>query len=225
MSQQLNYKDTSAPAAEPLTLAQAKAQCVLDAGFTLDDSFITDLITEAREHVENLMNRAIFDRTRQLNLDFFPFPDSDSSTVNTINRHCLYGSIWHALAIKLPGPAASAVESITYIDLTGETQTLDPSTYYLDATSEPARIVPKPGLYWPYTQSWLPGSVVITYTAGTYGDGTDVTKCPSPIKRAMKLLISYWYNHRDAAESTPPKDIAEGVDRLLANYSFDSFGF
>lgn len=224
MSQQQNYKDTSKPAAEPVTLAAAKAQCVVDPGNTLDDDLITGLIQAAREHVEDLMQRAIYTRTMLLTLDFFPFPDYDG-TVNPNDRHSLYGKYWHALAIKLPRPAVVSVESIQYIDLTGTQQTLDPTTYYLDPTSEPGRITPKPGLYWPYQQSWLPGSVQINYTAGTFGDGENVDNCPQKIKQAMLLLISYWYNHRDAAEVALPKAITQGVDDLLARWKFDSFGF
>ena len=220
----LSYKDTSVPAAEPVTLDLAKQQLVVDAGNTADDNLITGYIIAARQYVEKKMQRAIFNRTMQLNLDFFPFPDY-SGTVNANDRHCLYGQYWHQLAIKLPKPATVSVESITYIDLSGNPQTLDPSTSYVDITSEPARIVPKPGLYWPYTQSYLPGSVKVLYTAGTYGDGVDVNTCPQTIVQAMLLLISYFYNHRDAAESNPPKTIEMGVDALLAGECFDTFGW
>jgi uncharacterized phiE125 gp8 family phage protein len=136
----------------------------------------------------------------------------------------MFGRFWHQIAIRLPKPGCVAVQSITYIDLTGTTQTLDPSTYYVDVNSEPARIVPQPGLYWPYSQSYLPNSVCVTYTAGTYGDGVEVDNCPQTIKQAMMLLISFWYNHRDSAEAAPPKAIEFGVDALLAGENFDTFG-
>jgi hypothetical protein len=220
----LSYKDTSAPAAEPVSLSVAKQQCVIDAGNTADDNLITGLIIASRQFVEQKMNRAIFNRTMQLNLDFFPFPDY-GTTINANDRHCLYGRYWHQLAIKLPKPGTVSVQSITYIDLTGTPQTLDPLMYYVDVTSEPARIVPQPGLYWPYTQSYLPGSVQINYTAGTYGDGVEENSCPQTIIQAMLLLISFWYNHRDAAEQNPPKAIESGVDALLAGENFDTFGF
>jgi uncharacterized phiE125 gp8 family phage protein len=220
----LSFKDTSSPAVEPVTLAQAKAQLVVDSAFTDDDLLITSLIVAARQFVENKMQRCIYNRTMQLNLDFFPFPDY-GTTVNANDRHCLYGTFWHKIAIRLPKPASVSVQSITYVDLSGATQTLDPSLYFVDVNSEPARIVPKPGLYWPYTQSYLPGSVQVNYTAGTYGDGLVINTCPDTIRQAMKLLISYWYTHRDAAETTPPKAIEMGVDALLATYTFDSFGW
>jgi hypothetical protein len=41
----------------------------------------------------------------------------------------------------------------------------------------------------------------------------------------MLLLISYFYNHRDANENNPPKAIADGVDALLAGEVFDTFGW
>ncbi len=220
----LSYKETSAPAAEPVTLAQAKTQCVVDATFTDDDAMITALVTAARQYVEKIMNRAIYTRTMQLFLDFFPFPNY-SGTINPNDRHCLYGYFWHALAIRLPKPRAVSVQSITYIALDGTTQTVDPNTYYVDVNSEPARIVPQPGIYWPYTQSYLPGSVCVSFTTGTYGDGIDVDKCPRTIKQAMLLLISYWYNHRDSAELAPPAAIAMGVDALLDGEKFETFGW
>lgn len=163
----LSYRDVGAPAAEPVTLEQAKAQCSVDSAFTDDDELLTSQIVAARQCVEKVMQRAIYNRPMKLWLDFFPFPDYDG-TVNPNDRHVLYGHFWHALAIKLPRPRCLSVESITYIDLSGATQTLAPTTYFVDLNSEPARIVPLPGLYWPYTQSWLPGSVCISYTAGSF---------------------------------------------------------
>lgn len=200
------------------------------------------------------------------------------------------------LAILLPKPRAVSVPSIQYINLAGELATLDPATYFVDVNSEPARIVPQPGLYWPYTQGWLPNSVIVSYTAGSYdaqvtdslvvlgaGDPEVYTvtlsqaaafaarsfiqtspvtlsdaegnlvafsmvspgvvsvastyngqtlsavyyagKAPQTVCQAMLLLISYWYNHRDAAETNPPKSIDLAVDSLLAGETFETFGF
>ncbi|HEY2467989.1 MAG TPA: head-tail connector protein [Terracidiphilus sp.] len=213
----------TAPAAEPVTLVDAKAQLNAPTDFTDDDGFISSQIIAARQYCENVMQRAIFNRSVQFTCDNFPYPEF-TSTVNPVDRHCLYGQYWHQLAINLPFPNCVSVESITYLDQNAASQTVDPATYFVDVNSEPARIVPIPGLYWPYAQSFLPGSVKVTFTAGSYGDGVDVDTCPQTIRQAILLLVSYWYGHRDAAESTPSKEVALGVDNLLTPYKFDTFG-
>lgn len=288
----LSYKQTSQPYCEPVTLAQAKAQCVVDAAFVDDDALIAALIAGARQYLEKRMNRAIFSRGMQLFLDHFPYPIYDG-TVNPNDRHCLYGYFWHALAIRLPMPLCQDVESIQYIDLSGEITAFDPSLWFVDVNSQPARIVPQPGVYWPYTQSWLPNSVTIAYTAGSYDNEVEdsltvsagaislsqaaamaagtilqtsaitlvdasgnpvVFTVPNPqqpgslavnpsyngqiltatyycgmapqtVCQAMLLLISYWYNHRDAAETNPPKALDFAVEALISGESFDTFNF
>jgi hypothetical protein len=207
-----------------VSLAQTKAQCVVDATFADDDALLSSLGIAARQYIEKLINRAIYDRTIQLNLDYFPYPNY-SSTINPNDRHCFYGRYWHELAIRLPMPRAVSVQSITYVALDGTTQTLDPSLYRVDLNSEPARIVPAPGLYWPQGQTYLPGSVTITYTAGTYGDGVTVDTCPQTIKHAALMLVSYWYGNRDAAAMQPPKQVEFAVNALLAGEMFDTFGY
>lgn len=49
-----------APVTEPVTLAEAKAQLLVD--FTDDDTFITSLITRARAHVESYCNISIVNK-------------------------------------------------------------------------------------------------------------------------------------------------------------------
>jgi hypothetical protein len=41
----------------------------------------------------------------------------------------------------------------------------------------------------------------------------------------MMLFISYFFTHRDAAESNPPKAIEMGIDALLAGEVFETFGY
>jgi hypothetical protein len=219
----LIYKETSAPAAEPVTLALAHSQLVLDVNFVLDDPLITGLITAARQYVERVTQRAIFDRTMKLWLDWFPFL-IPSGTFNPNDRDTFYHRGWQPAPIRLPFPRAVSVESITYVDANNVTQTLDPSTYSVAINSEPARIVPIAG-YWPVTNLNTLENVCISYTTGTYGDGVTVNRCPMTIVQAMLLLISYWYSNRDAAASTPPKEIDLGVRALLAGETFDTFGF
>ena len=217
------YRQLTSPAVEPVTLDQAKSQLNVDSAFTDDDVLIAGYITAAREYCEEVMQRAIFSRSVQFTCDNFPYPDY-SFTVNPVDRHCMYGRYWHQSAIELPFPNCVSVESITYLDTTATQQTVDPTTYYVDVNSEPARIVPKSNLFWPYTQSYLPGSVKVTFTAGSYGDGETDDNCPQAIRQAILLLVSYWYGHRDAAESNTPKEVPFAVEALLGAYKVQTFG-
>jgi len=92
---------------------------------------------------------------------------------------------------------------------------------------ESARIVPVPGEYWPYTQAYLPGSVQVTFVAGSYGDGVEVNTCPNTVVMAMLLLIGSYYETREDATLGNGLNVVTlpwGVKALLDTESFDCFG-
>jgi hypothetical protein len=165
----LQIQQLTQPITEPITLDQAHQQLVLNSTFTDDDALITALITAARQYAEKYTRRAFFTQQWQLTLDHFP-AYIYSGTINPALRRDwnYYAGIWNGVTIALPKPKCISVDSITYIDLTGTQQTLDPSTYVVDLNSTPARIVPAPGLYWPLNTLYIPGSVAVTFTCGSY---------------------------------------------------------
>jgi len=217
----LSYRELTAPAVEPVTLAQAKAHLRVD--FSEDDAYISALIIAARQQVERMTNRAIFNRTMLLTLDYFPWPGWGTTTGSTANDYYMQ---WYfrGLSIRLPLPMTVSVESLSYLATDGVTVvTIDPSNYTVDLTSEPARISPAPGFTWPYQQNYIPGQVRVNFTAGTYGDGVEVNKCPQTIIWAMYLLIGHLYENRSAASADSLKEIPLGVAELLAGETFDTF--
>jgi hypothetical protein len=216
----LSYRDLTQPAAEPVTLDQVKEQLVLDSDYTADDILLLTYIVAARQLVEKLTNRAIFERSTQLTLDHFPCPRY-SSTINP-NDRTNYGIIFSGMIIRLPRPACTSVESITYQAQDGTVLTLDPSQYRVDLNSEPARITPLPGGCWPFATFYIPGTVQVTYTAGSYGDGSDPTLCPQTIVMAMLLIIGHWYQNREAVSATNMYQVPLAVETLLAGEMFDS---
>ncbi len=220
----LSYTTLTQPIVEPVTLALAKQQCVVDSTNTDDDDLISGLIVASRQYVEKKMERAIYNRNMQMNLDYFPYPDM-GSTIGRHNKFPFFSRYWEELAIRLVYPSCVEVTSISYVDQNGDTVVLDPSTYTVDTNSEPARIFPTGLLYWPWCANFQPGNVKVLWTAGTYGDGVLVDNCPQTIKQAILLLISYWYNHRDSAEYNPPRAIEDGVTALLTGELAESFGW
>ncbi len=166
----------SAPATEPLTLAEAKLHLRVDADVTDDDSLITALIVTARQQAEHRTGRALVTQQWRLGLDQFPVDSLD-----------------------LPFPKLQSVQSVTYLDSNGARQTLANTEYDAINDEMVGRIVPAYGKSWPDCRQH-PGSVQISYTCG-YGAAADV---PQSIKAWMLLAIGAWYENREALTSGQP---------------------
>ncbi|RRA48994.1 head-tail connector protein [Acidipila sp. EB88] len=219
----LNYQLVTPPTVEPVTLELAKAHLRVD--ITDDDTLITAYISAARQYAERLTNRAFFNQTWRLSLDHFPVYRC-GGTLPTRGRDDFYsGAYYNELAIRLPIPRCQSVASITYLDVAGVQQTLSPSAYYVDTTSQPARIVPLPGAFWPYTQDYLPGSVQVTYVAGSYGDGATVNTCPQSVVLAILMLVGHFYDNRNATSEVILREPPFAVQALLNSEKFVSFSF
>ena len=207
------------PLVEPVSLALAKSHLRVD--YALDDAYISSLISVAREHAERIMRRAIFSQTWQLSLDAFPC-GADFTTIAPYTRDNFYGCGLYLdwTSIALPVPRLQGVTSITYLDGYGNQQTVDPTTYIADTRSEPARIMPVNGSLWPFPPVYTPGSVVVTYVTGTFGDGVLNNTCPRSIMQAILLLVGHWYVNREAASSVQMSNVPFAVDALLNSYRF-----
>lgn len=117
---------TSAPTAEPLSLAQAKAHLRVD--FTDDDVMIAAYITAARTLIEDLCGICLVKQSWA-----FSFQN------------------WFRWEIALPRAyPLIGVDSITYHDVNDAVQTLDPVTVYqVSKTTRPGRIRPFWNQVWP----------------------------------------------------------------------------
>ena len=181
----------------PVTVSEAKEHLrIVD--FTDDDTYIGALVDAATTWCEDYCDRTFADKTYTVAFDDFP-----------------------ALRTELPRPpvrlnatAASATVTISYVDQSGNTQTLTwaqsgTQQFRLDRDHVPALIYPL------YLQDWPAvrlddKSVQITYLAG-YGGSAGV---PTPAKHAIKLLVGHWYASREAVGSVG-QDVPLGVHALL----------
>lgn len=162
-------KPISAPAAEPVTLAEAKIRLSVD--HDEHNAMITDLIAAARAAAENKTGRALIAQTWELVLDAFP-----------------------AHEIKLAKPPVSSIVSIQYIDPDGVQQTMDPADYSLDPDSLPGWVLPAYGTAWPATLD-AANVVRVRFVAGYGAAATDV---PTPVRQWINVTLATYYANREA---------------------------
>lgn len=175
------------PAGEPVTLDEAKAHLRIDG--TEEATLLAGLIASARGFVETETRRALIDQGWRLCLDRRP---ADG-------------------IVHLPKAPLIAVQGVVTYDAAGTPATLSPTSYQVDAASEPARI-------------WLPeiaagrrfASIEIDFRAGY---GTDPADVPAPLRQAILMLVAHWFETREAAVAgIAVGPVALGVERLIAPF-------
>lgn len=162
------------PAAEPLTLDEAKAH--LRVGFDKEDALITRLIVGAREAFERETGRQLLTATWRGFLDRLPHFDSQP--------------------IELAKPPLVAVNSVTYLDSSGVPQTWAAAEYTVETFAGPfaqrGMLYPKAAGAYPFARR-IPNSVAIEFEAG-YGDADGV---PDEIKQALLVWVGHHYEFRE----------------------------
>lgn len=157
---------STAPASPPITTAQMKAYLRVET--SEDDTLIASLIQMGREQVEAITHRALFTTTY---VEYF----DDLPSEFVLQRSPL-----------------QSVDSITYVDTFGDTQTLSSSFYRVDTTSMPARITKAYGATWPSVRR-ITNTVAVTYDAGE----TDVDDIPARLVQAVRYFVTHAYEHRE----------------------------
>jgi len=127
-------------------------------------------------YCERVTGKAFITQTLRLTRDCFPGWKEDNE-------------------FRLPMPPLQTVTNIQYTDNAGVTQTVDSTSYVVDATSMPGRITLAWGEVWPTDVLEQAATVKVNYVAG-YGAATAV---PQTIKQAMLMLIAHWFENREAA--------------------------
>jgi uncharacterized phiE125 gp8 family phage protein len=187
----MSYRRTTDAAAEPLTLAEAKAW--LRVTDTAEDTLITALIVGARQMAEQRCNRAFITQTWELVLDEFP----DGTT------------------IELPVAPLIAITSVAYTDTDGNGQTLVENTDFAkDVVREPGRIELMPSKSWPSTEDGI-NKVTITWTAGY---GTASTNMPEDLITAVRYMLSEWFSDRREISHGNPRIIPFRANSILWKY-------
>lgn len=169
------------PAAEPVTLAEAKAHLRVDGSG--EDALIASLAVAAREAAERYTGRALIAQDWRLWRDAWPA-----------------GGI-----VPLPLPPLLAVTSVSVFGTDGAEQAVPSAHYVVDAASAPGRIVFVPGAVPPAALRAANGFAV-AFTAGYGADAADV---PQAIRTAILMILAHLFARRgDAAGELPPGALA-----------------
>lgn len=193
----------TAPAYEPVTVAEAREWCRIGSGITEHDWVLNLLIIAMREYAESLTGRAFARRTLKLTTDEFA---TDAKW-----RYAFY----------LPFPPLSSVSSLVYIDGDGAEQTMDAADYDVHTYCEPGLLVPSYQTSWPSLRA-VPNAVQITYVAGYAGPSL----IPRAVRTWMQARISTLFEQREQivvgmSVSPIPRDAYDGLlDGVIARRRF-----
>lgn len=155
----------------PVTMAEARQWCRIDADITAHDWDLTLLIRAMTKFAENLTGRSFVQRELELILDCFP-----------------------CRVIELPYPPLVSVSSISYLDGDGATQTLEgsPSQFQVSTSREPGHVRPLYLESWPSTRSELE-AVKIRYIAGY----ASFSALPPELKLWMNARMATLFENRE----------------------------
>jgi uncharacterized phiE125 gp8 family phage protein len=188
----------TAPAVEPLTLAEAKLYLRVDA--TTENSLITGMIVSARQMVETYTRRALATQTWDFRYPWFM--DTRRPLI-------------------VPKAPLQSVTSVTYLDEDGASQTLGSSNYtvrtFSGAVAGRGYVELKDDVSLPsvYTDAIMP--VTVRAVCG-YGVAADV---PDGLKMAIYLMLGDLYEQRQETMMSMSSKTKTTTERLMSPYRLE----
>lgn len=192
------------PVSEPVTLTEFKAHTRID--ISDDDGLVAGYLLTAREMVEAQTRRKLMPQTWDYVIDYgWPY----------------FGGVHQ---ITLPVNPVISVTSITYTDNNGASQTLDASQYKAACRDSYSFIVPAYGVTWPDVRCDL-GAVTVRFRAGYLDDSVSpsVDAPPWPLKQAILMLASHWYENRETVDPRTLGSVPYGFESLISPYRIVRF--
>lgn len=155
-----------------------------------DDALITGLIASATNLFELYTGRFIL--SQDWDFSFDDLPD-------------------YELIVEGAHKALSVVQ-VSYVDQSGNTQTLDTegdilAAYYIDTLSKELKI--KPRSSWPSIRSEGYNNFTVRVRLG-YGSDVD-TDVPAGAKTALKLLVAHLYKNRESTAAIKIEEVPLGL--------------
>ena len=179
----------SGPAAEPVTLAEARVFLRLDV--TDEDALVTTLIAAARLPIEGVTARALICQSWRVVLDCWP-----------------PGGV-----VLLPIAPLASLTAVTAYDPAGNATEIATADVLVAANGTPPRLLLPAGAGTDL-RDWQ--SREIDYVAGYGPDPADV---PATLRQALLTLVGYWFENRDSVIIAGAGSVIPGgFDLVLAPY-------
>jgi uncharacterized phiE125 gp8 family phage protein len=187
LSPQFSLVRVTAPAALPISVAEAKAQMRVEGND--DDTIIERLVNAAVAFVDvqGVLGRAMITQT------WGEWLAPNPSTV----------------MLSL-GPVQS-VSAIKYYDIDGVLQTATLADFNVFGTPNRITITPKTGKAWPTTQT-RDDAIEIEYVVGY---GSTSASVPQTVRHALLMLVAHWYENRETTQEKQMQDLPYGFMEMM----------
>jgi uncharacterized phiE125 gp8 family phage protein len=187
LSPQFSLVRVTAPAALPISVAEAKAQMRVEGND--DDTIIERLVNAAVAFVDvqGVLGRAMITQT------WGEWLAPNPSTV-----------------LLSLGPVQS-VSAIKYYDIDGALQTATLADFNVFGTPNRITITPKTSKAWPITQT-RDDAIKIEYVVGY---GSTSASVPQTVRHALLMLVAHWYENRETTQEKQMQDLPYGFMEMM----------
>lgn len=190
-----SFVEYSAPASEPVSLAEVKSFLRLTGSD--EDSILELLVKASREYAEVFTGRQCITSTWDYSID----------------EIC-------GTEILLPRSPLQSITSFKYYDTANALQTLSVTEYVVDNSQCPPKITEADGYYWPTTMDRA-NAVVIR---GVYGY-TAASLVPASLRLAILQLVAHFYENRETiyAGTIISGKVPIGLESLLYSLKVQTY--
>lgn len=188
MTEPLRLTLVTAPAVYPVSLNEAKAHVRVEDDQVIEDATVTAQIATAAEACERFTGRALISQTWTLHRDEWPtaWQAGPGTNWDGVREGAISDLSSAARALELPKPPLQQVIHVKTYDDQDNAVVLPATSYFVDAASEPGRIVLRNGAAVPAITRTANG-LEIQFVAG-YGD--DPHDVPEQLRLGMLHLIA-----------------------------------
>ena len=188
----LRITTTSEPARLPVSLNEAKAQANLGDDFVADDALVMGYLNTAVEACERFTGRVLITTTFTWFLDDWPSDRRAEPWWDGVREMAISELRKSARWLELPRPPLQSVGFVKSYDDSDVATTFATTSYFVDAVTEPGRIVLRSGAA-PPSVTRVANGLEVQFDAG-YGDNpADV---PEQLRQGIMALATYLYENR-----------------------------